>query len=246
MNEIWWYLSRSSGIVATALIAAALVAGLRFSGRATGTRRRPKWWLDLHNYLGGLAFVFVVVHIVAVYQDELSGIGWKQILIPMTAEGWAWGITWGVLATYVFAMVVFTSWPRRRGSRRLWLTIHLLSVPAAVAAGVHGWMVGSSRGQVWFPILLAVLVGLVVHPAVLRLFTAARKRASRRLREPPAAAWAAPRLPVGPPPSHAGRVRPPAPSRASSREPSPASSPAPPADDAGARRVLVETAPRSR
>ena len=39
MNAIWWYLSRSSGIVATVLIAAALVAGLRFSGRATGTRR---------------------------------------------------------------------------------------------------------------------------------------------------------------------------------------------------------------
>ena len=192
MNEIWWYLSRSSGIVATVLIAAALVAGLRFSGRATGSRRRPKWWLDLHNYLGGLAFVFIVIHIVAVYQDELSGIGWAQIFIPMTAQGWAWGITWGVLATYVFAMVVFTSWPRRRGSRRLWLTIHLLSVPAAVAAGVHGWMVGSSRGQVWFPVLLAGLAGLTMYPAVLRLFTAAKQRSNRRLRDSPPVAWAAP------------------------------------------------------
>ncbi len=183
MNEFWWYLGRSSGLVATVLIAAALVAGLRFSGRAAGARRRPKWWLDLHNYLGGLAFVFVVIHIFAVYQDELSGIGWAQVVIPMTAAGWAWGITWGVLATYVFAMVVFTSWPRRRGSRRLWLTIHLLSVPAAVAAGVHGWMVGSSRGQVWFPILLAGLAGLTAYPAVLRLFTAGRKFARGRLPE---------------------------------------------------------------
>ena len=229
MNEIWWYLARSSGIVATVLIAAALVAGLRFSGRATGTRRRPKWWLDLHNYLGGLAFVFVVIHIVAVYQDELSGIGWVQVLIPMTAAGWAWGITWGVLATYVFAMVVFTSWPRRRGSRRLWLTIHLLSVPAAVAAGVHGWMVGSSRGQVWFPILLAGLVGLVVHAAVLRLFTAAKKRSSRRLREPATAAWAAPT--VTPPGAGGARL--------------PASAPARPTDDEP-RRVLVDAAARSR
>ena len=44
VNEVWWYLSRSSGIVATVLVVAALVCGLRFSARATGTRRRPKWW----------------------------------------------------------------------------------------------------------------------------------------------------------------------------------------------------------
>ena len=62
MNEIWWYLSRSSGIVAMVLIVAALVWGFFFSARATGTKRRPKWWLDLHNYLGGLAFAFVIIH----------------------------------------------------------------------------------------------------------------------------------------------------------------------------------------
>ena len=182
MNEVWWYLSRSSGIVATVLIVAALMSGLFFSARATGTKRQPKWWLDLHNYLGGLGFVFVIVHILAVYQDQLSGIGLLQIFVPMTAGGWAWGITWGVIATYVFALVVFTSWPRKRGSRRVWLAVHLMSVPAAVVAGVHAWMVGSSTGQLWFPILLVALVGLAVYPAVLRLFTAVTKRSTRRFR----------------------------------------------------------------
>lgn len=182
MNDIWWYLSRSSGIVATVLIVATLMWGFFFSARATGTKRRPKWWLDLHNYLGGLAFVFVVIHIVAVYQDQLSGISLLQIFVPMTATGWTWGITWGVIATYVFALVVFTSWPRKRRSRRVWLTVHLMSVPAAVVAAIHAWMVGSSRGQLWFPMLLATLVGLTVYPAVLRLFTAVARRSARRAR----------------------------------------------------------------
>ena len=184
MNDIWWYLSRSSGIVAMVLIVAALVWGFLFSARATGTKRRPKWWLDLHNYLGGLAFAFVIIHVVAVYQDQLSGIGLLQILVPMTAPGWAWGITWGVLATYVFALVVFTTWPRKRGSRRVWLTLHLMSMPAAVGAGVHAWMVGSSRGQLWFSVLLAALAGLAVYPAVLRLLQAITKRSARRARRP--------------------------------------------------------------
>ena len=198
MSDIWWYLSRSSGIVATVLIVAALMWGFFFSARATGTRRRPKWWLDLHNYLGGLAFVFVIVHIVAVYQDQLSGIGVLQVVVPMTASGWAWGITWGVLATYVFALVVFTSWPRKRGSRRVWLTIHLMSAPAAVVAGVHAWMVGSSRGQLWFSVLLVALVGLAVYPAVLRILTAVAKRSARRVRSPDSAIPAVTIEPIGP------------------------------------------------
>jgi sulfoxide reductase heme-binding subunit YedZ len=182
VTDIWWYLSRSSGIVATVLIIAALVWGFFFSARATGTKRRPKWWLDLHNFLGGLAFVFVVIHIVAVYQDQLSSIGLLQIFVPMTASGWTWGITWGVIATYMFALVILTSWPRKRGSRRVWLMIHLMSVPAAVLGGVHAWMVGSSRGQLWFAALLVALVGLAVYPAVLRLFTAVAKRSAKRER----------------------------------------------------------------
>lgn len=176
MNDVWWYLSRASGVVATVLIVAALVCGLYFAARATGPRRRPNWWLDLHNYLGGLAALFTAVHVVAVYQDELSGIGLTQVAVPFTTEGSRWGITFGVVAAYVFALVVFTSWPRRRGSRRTWLLIHLLSIPAAVLAATHAWVVGSSRGERWFQILLVAFVGVVVYPGVLRLFSVATDR----------------------------------------------------------------------
>lgn len=202
MSEVWWYLSRSSGIVATVLIVAALAWGFCFSARATGTKHRPNWWLDLHKYLGGLAFAFVIVHVAAVYQDELSGIGLLQILVPMTAPGWAWGITWGVIATYVFALVVFTSWPRKRGSRRVWLTVHLMSVPAAIFAAAHAWMVGSSRGQLWFAALLTALVGLAVYPMVLRILSALAKRSARRRRSSrPASATPASRVPRLAPPA---------------------------------------------
>ena len=182
MNDIWWYLARSSGIVATALIVAALVWGLFFTARATGRHRRPNWWLDLHKYLGGLAFVFTIVHVVAVYQDELSGIGLMQVLVPFTAAGWRWGITFGVVATYLFVAVVATSWPSRRGSRRTWRAVHLLSVPATVLAGVHAWTVGSSRGEWWFQALLVLLFGLVVYPAALRLLSLAGRRRVTRVR----------------------------------------------------------------
>jgi hypothetical protein len=169
VSDAFLYLTRASGVVATVLLVAALGGGLLFSARATGGRPRPSWWLDLHNYLGGLAFAFVVVHVAAAVLDRGSGIGLVQVFVPMTATGWAWGITWGVLATYVLGAVVLTSWPSRRFSRGTWLAVHLLSIPATVMAAGHAWMVGSSRNGLWFSALLALLAGVAVYPAVLRL-----------------------------------------------------------------------------
>jgi DMSO/TMAO reductase YedYZ heme-binding membrane subunit len=182
MSNGWTYLTQASGLVATVLIVLALGGGLLFSARATGGRRRPNWWLDLHNYLGGLAFAFTAFHIYASYRDELSGIGLAQVFIPMTAEGWEWGITWGVLSTYVFAAVVFTSWPGKRFSRRTWLAVHLLSIPATFMAAAHAWMVGSDKHGLWFQVLLALLAGLAVYPAVLRLASVAARRRARQAR----------------------------------------------------------------
>lgn len=187
MSNGWDYLSRSSGIVATVLIVLALAWGLLFSARATGNRRRPNWWLDLHNFLGGLAFAFTVVHIVAAFRDKLTGIGLAQVFVPMTAKGWAWGITWGVLATYIFGAVVFTSWPKKRLSRRNWLIVHLMSIPATLMAAAHAWMVGSDRHGAWFPVLLALLAGLSVYPGVLRLASVLAKRQRARQRSGEAA-----------------------------------------------------------
>ena len=102
--------------------------------------------------------------------------------MPMTAEGWEWGITWGVLATYAFAAVVLTSWPKKRFSRRTWLTVHLVSIPATFITAAHAWMVGSERHYSWFPVLLALLAGVSVYPAVLRLASVIEKRRRSRAR----------------------------------------------------------------
>jgi len=190
MTIKWTYLTQASGLVATVLIVLALGGGLLFSARATGIRRRPNWWLDLHNYLGGLAFAFTLVHIFAAYRDQLNGLGLVQVLVPMTATGWAWGITWGVLATYIFAAVVFTSWPKKRLSRRNWLIVHLLSIPATLMTAAHAWMIGSNQHDWWFHALLALLAGLAVYPAVLRLASVLTKRRSQQTRHLPASSGA--------------------------------------------------------
>jgi hypothetical protein len=169
MDRYLWYLTRSTGIVASVLAVAALLWGFLFSSRATGRRLRPAWWLDLHNWLGGAALAFTGVHIAAAWLQTDSGIGFRQIFIPGPGTS-SWGITWGVIATYLLAATVFTTWPRRLRKRPWWRVIHLSSVAATALLLLHGFQSGSDATRTVFQMGLAILGGIAIYGLGLRVF----------------------------------------------------------------------------
>jgi predicted ferric reductase len=184
VTQVAWYASRATGIVATALIVGALVWGFFFSARNTGARRRPAWWLDLHNWLGGLALAMTGAHIVAAYVDENSGVGLAQALVPGASP---LAITWGVIAAYLIALAVFTSWPRKRLRPTSWRIVHLGSVLGAVLAGVHAYQAGSEAAEPAFQVGLVALAALGVYAVFVRIFglVVSRLTKSQRTHSPP-------------------------------------------------------------
>ena len=179
MSEIWWYATRATGVTATLLAVGSLVLGLFFSARNTGSRRTPAWWLDLHNYLGGLALTFTGAHILASLLDPSSGIGIVQAFVPGTAATASWAMTWGVLATYTFTIAVFTSWPKRRFSRKIWRWLHLSSVVGVAAAGVHGFQLGTDATASTFEIGLLICAAVGVYAVTVRVISALARASGR-------------------------------------------------------------------
>jgi len=170
MNDMLWYLSRASGLVAALLIAAAVVSGFLFSGRETGRRRRPAWWLDLHNMLGGLALAFTLVHIAFAFADRDLGLAIAQVFVPGVAAFDRWPIAWGVVATYLVATSVFTSWPKRRFRRRTWRVVHLGSVVGLALALVHTMQIGTDAGTVWVRAGIVLVVAVATYALGVRVF----------------------------------------------------------------------------
>lgn len=176
MSSWWYYLTRSTGIVAAVLAVAALVWGLFFSARNTGHRLKPNWWLALHNWLGGLTLVFIGLHMLFSVLDTNTGLGLVDLFIPSGAIGWAIG--WGVVAFWMFVIVVVPSMARirRRLPRRAWHVVHLISIPATVLTAVHAYQSGSDATTSVFTRVLALLVGLAVYPVTIRLIGLAQRR----------------------------------------------------------------------
>ena len=182
MNDIYPALTRASGIVAAVVSVAALASGFLFSARETGERRKPAWWLDLHNGLGGLALIMVVVHVVASVADRDAAVSIIDVFVPGIASTSRWALAWGVLAAYLFAGVVFTTWPRRMRNRRLWRLVHLGSVVAVALALVHGLQMGTDAGRLVFQFGLVALVVPATYALGVRTFDAVRLRSGGRAR----------------------------------------------------------------
>jgi hypothetical protein len=165
-----WYLTRSTGIVAVVLAMAALVWGFLFSARATGERRRPNWWLDLHNWLGGAALVFTITNLATAYLDRDLAIGFASLFVPGVASNDRWPIAWGVIALWTFVVAVVTSWPNRRFSRPVWRVLHLGSVAGVGLAILHAVQIGTDTGTLVAEAVALTLVAVGTYALGVRLF----------------------------------------------------------------------------
>jgi hypothetical protein len=170
MTEVVSALTRASGLVAAVLSVAALVSGSLFSARETGRRIRPAWWLDLHNGLGGLALMFVALHVVVSVLDADVDVGAVEALVPGAAATDRDALALGVLATYLTAAAVFTTWPRRLHARRLWRVIHVGSIAAVAFGLLHGYEMGSDAQEVAVRIGLVAIVAPATYALGVRVF----------------------------------------------------------------------------
>jgi DMSO/TMAO reductase YedYZ heme-binding membrane subunit len=137
MEKIPWYVARSSGLVAWALILATIVWGLLLATKVLGRRPTPAWLLSLHRYLGALAVVFVGVHVGAILLDTYTDFGITDVLVPFTGSWHPAAVAWGIVGMYLLAAIEITSLLRHRMSKRAWHAVHLLSYFLFATTTVH-------------------------------------------------------------------------------------------------------------
>jgi predicted ferric reductase len=158
MSSLPWYIARSAGLVAWSLLCASVVWGLAMSTRAHafGHRPRPAWMLDLHRWLGGLATIFVAVHVVAILADSYVPFGLTAVLVPFASQWRPLAVALGVVGLYLLLAIELTSLARRRLPKRAWRAVHYASFPLFLVATLHAATAGTDAGS-W---LFIVAVGL--------------------------------------------------------------------------------------
>jgi methionine sulfoxide reductase heme-binding subunit len=137
MSHLFWYTARAAGIVAWGLLSASVIWGLWLSGRVRPFGARPAWILDLHRFLGGLATIFVGVHVAAILADSYTSFGPTDVLVPFASAWHPVAVAWGIVGMYLLLAVELTSLARRHLPNKFWRLTHLAALPLFVVSTIH-------------------------------------------------------------------------------------------------------------
>lgn len=180
MNEkIWWYLARSSGIVAMTLLVASVLWGVLLATRALKPFDRPAWLLDLHRWLGGMALVMTALHMLGLMLDGYISFGAADLLVPGAASYRPLAVALGVLSLYVMIAVQASGYLRRQLSPGVWRAIHVSSYGVVWGAAIHAGLAGTDTVNRAYQVLALVLTLAAVAASVVRIVAPGRRPAAR-------------------------------------------------------------------
>jgi predicted ferric reductase len=154
--QVWWYLTRATGLVGWGLASLSVLWGLALSGRPFGRNPTGPWLLDLHRYLGGLSVLFVGAHIGALVADSYVHFGVADVLVPLASGYKSLAVAWGIVAMYFLVAIELTSLGKRRLPKQLWRGVHYTSIIVFVAMTLHLLTVGTDRQNMLVRVAAAV------------------------------------------------------------------------------------------
>jgi predicted ferric reductase len=173
MNEqFWWFLSRSSGIVAWALLAATTLWGIFLSTRMLKPYDRPAWLRDLHTWLGTLTLLVTGIHIAAIMADSYVQFSVKDILVPMASEWKPLALAWGIVSMYILIAVQVSSWAMKKIPRKLWRAIHFSSYGLFATTSIHSLSAGTDRSTLLYQGFAIALITLMLGAITIRIIYA--------------------------------------------------------------------------
>lgn len=170
-STLSWYVARAAGLTAWSLASASVIWGLLMSSKASarGRRPRPAWMLDLHRYLGGLATIFAVVHVVAILADPWLKLSVLAAFVPFASAWRPAAVAWGVVGLYLLLAVELTSLARSRLPRKMWRAVHFASFPLFLTATVHAFTAGSDTGSLLFVVAATAVILTITGLTALRI-----------------------------------------------------------------------------
>ncbi|MEN9620169.1 MAG: hypothetical protein RL499_362 [Actinomycetota bacterium] len=177
MNDphFWWYVTRSSAVLAWVLMTVAVLWGITLSTRIFRGADNPAWLQDLHRFLGGTAVILTLIHMVSLMLDPWLAMPLDQLLIPLIAEYRPLPVALGILSFYVLVAVQISSLVKNRLPQRFWKAVHYLSYVAVLAVAIHGAYAGTDAGAAWYQAVATVIVTASVLALIVRIMMARRR-----------------------------------------------------------------------
>jgi len=157
--KAYWYLARSSGVVAYVLLWSSVALGLMITNKLSRLWPGGPTAVDLHQFTSLLALAFALFHALVLLGDRYIGYTLFQLLVPFASTEYRplW-VALGQLGFYLALPVAFSFYVRRRIGHRAWRLLHYGSFAVYFLVTAHGLGAGTDATS---PMVVA-LYGLTI------------------------------------------------------------------------------------
>jgi predicted ferric reductase len=177
-DKTYWFISRSSGILAYMMLTAAVLWGLVQSGGILRPTIPPLLALGMHSFLNWGSLVMAALHGLILLGDHYLKLTLFDVIVPFSGPYEPALVGLGVLAFYLMLLLSSSFYVRKWLGQKTFRWLHYASYPTYLLVSLHGLGVGTDSGLLW-PLYLAS-VGLVVLVTIWRILNARQKNSSAR------------------------------------------------------------------
>jgi predicted ferric reductase len=141
--QIWWYITRASGLTGYFLIWLSMVWGFAIPSKIFQPFLEGIFTYDFHEHLSLLGLGFILLHVGVLLFDKFLPFNIIQILIPFTESYRPFWVGLGIISFYLLLLVTFTFYLRQQIGAQVFRSIHLLSLVGYLGATMHGLFAGT-------------------------------------------------------------------------------------------------------
>jgi predicted ferric reductase len=142
-TQIWWYVTRSAGIVAYLLLWFSTVWGLVVPTKLLNPIIGPTFTVDFHEFISLLAIGFALLHVFVLTIDRFLPYSIWQVLIPFLSPYRPFWVGMGVIAFYITLLVTITFYLRGKIGMKAFRSLHVLSLLGYLGVTLHGLYAGT-------------------------------------------------------------------------------------------------------
>ena len=179
LADLWWLVSRASGIVALVLISLSVMLGLAMAAKVLKRPAFKRGAARLHEHVALTALLAIGSHGLALLGDRWLKPGWSGITVPFALSYRPAFTGVGIIGGYIALLLGPSFYLRRRLGARRWRRMHSLIVVSWLLSIVHTLGSGSDAKQLWLRVIVVAPGIPIVYLLTLRLLKPTKAPAPR-------------------------------------------------------------------
>jgi sulfoxide reductase heme-binding subunit YedZ len=171
-SKAYWFISRSSGVLAYMLLTLGVMWGLVQSGAILRPTIPPLLAFGLHSFLNWASLAMTALHALILLGDNYIKLTLADLVIPFTSPYRPLFVGLGVLAFYLMFLLALSFYARRQLGQKTFRTLHYASYLTYLLVTWHSLGAGSDSHLLW-P-LYVLSLGAISYLTMWRIANARR------------------------------------------------------------------------